>query len=200
MRISKAFLAVVFGGLLIVLPVAANAVTPAAAVPREDPEPSPRALELARRYIVAMQMERTLRSTMSAMTPVMVEQMKKAATPGSEDEMAEIMTIVSETSQELMSKMAARMLERAPRIYAQIFSEAELQGLAEFYEGPTGQAVLIKMPIVSAKLAPIMGELVPEYQAAVMTRAMAMMCKRHPDLCAKTEPAGQKAPPSAKPS
>jgi uncharacterized protein len=61
---------------------------------------------------------------------------------------------------------AGEMKNDVAKIYSEVFSKEEMDGLAAFYSTPTGEALIAKQPEVQQKM-----------QAVVMPRIMAMMPK-----------------------
>jgi hypothetical protein len=120
---------------------------------------------------------------MRQMTPMMVEQARKANPNLSADQAQAITEAVSESMQGMMQKLQARMIP----LYASTFTEKELQDVVTFYEGPSGQAMLAKMPVLMSKMGPTMAELAPEMTADVQRR-----------LCSKIDCSKMAAPPKPK--
>lgn len=146
-----------------------------------DPPASPRQMELAKRLFTDMQMDRIMNTMMAQMTPAMAAQMRKA-NPNITPEQAQALTeAVNESMAGLMTKMVERMIP----LYAETFSEKELQELVTFYEGPTGRAMLAKMPALTAKMTPIMTEMMPDITADIQRR-----------ICAKIDCTKLNTPPN----
>ena len=145
-----------------------------------DPAPSAHQMELAKRLFTDMQMDRMMNSMMAQMTPAMAAQMRKT-NPNITAEQAQAVT---EAVNESMAGLMARLLDRMIPLYAETFSEKELQELVAFYEGPTGRAMLAKMPALTAKMAPMMTEMMPEITADIQRR-----------ICAKTDCTKMRAAP-----
>jgi hypothetical protein len=123
------------------------AVPPALAA---ETAPSPHALELTKRYFAAILMERSVESMMRTMMPALTQQMVKAnpnLTP--QDQQA-----ITEAAAESSREMAGKLTDRMAPLFASSLSERELEGLAAFHEGPTGQAVMAKMATFTATTAP----------------------------------------------
>ena len=165
------------------LALGAALLTASPGVCADAPAPGAHNLELARHLFVGMHMDRMMEGMMKNMTPVMIEQARKR-NPSMTAEQAQAVTeAVSESSQAMMSKMIERMVP----LYASTFTEKELQDLVAFYDGPSGQAMLAKMPLLMSKMTPVMAELMPDMAADVRTR-----------ICAKTDCSKMAAPPAPK--
>ncbi|HEY2357043.1 MAG TPA: DUF2059 domain-containing protein [Phenylobacterium sp.] len=140
-------------------------------------------LELAKRLFTGMHMDQLMAGMMKNMIPVMIEQARKSNPALSQAQAEAVSAAVTESSQVMMSKLTDRMIP----IYAATFSEKELQDLVTFYEGPTGQAMLAKMPVLMSKMTPMMAELMPEMQADVRQRLCAKIdCKNSAPAAPKT--------------
>lgn len=127
--------------------------------------PSARQLELAKRYVAAIDMQDNYERTMQAMLPVLQAQMAQSGklTPEQQAKLAQITLEVS-------GKMVTKMLAKMPTIMAEVFTEAELEGLVRFYESPVGKSLIAKTPEMSAKIAPLMPELMAEMRTEMMSR------------------------------
>jgi len=138
-------------------------------------------LELARRLFTGMHMDQMMAGMMRNMMPAMVAQARKT-NPAMSDAQAEAITeATTQSVQAMMSKTMDRMIP----LYASTFTEKELQDLVNFYEGPSGQAMLAKMPTLMSKMTPIMTEMMPEMQADIRRR-----------VCAKIDCSKSAAPPA----
>ncbi|MES2896610.1 MAG: DUF2059 domain-containing protein [Pseudomonadota bacterium] len=124
-------------------------------------EPTARQLELAKRYVAATssakRLEATFAATMTAVMPI----------PGSDEAQQKRMARVMS---DIMIKMTSRLAEKMAPVMADTFTEAELEAIVAFYEGPAGKSLLDKTPEISAKLAPAMREITPEMFAEVAAR------------------------------
>jgi hypothetical protein len=153
------------------------------AVCADAPTGDAHSLELARRLFAEMHMDQLMGGMMKNMTPVMVAQARKA-NPALTDEQAQIITqAVSESSQAMMAKAIDRIIP----LYASTFTEKELEDLVAFYDGPTGQSMLTKMPALMAKMTPVMTDLMPDMMADVNQR-----------ICSKMDCSKRTAPPASK--
>ncbi len=68
----------------------------------------------------------------------------------------------------LLQDRIAKMKPMFVKIYADTYTEEELDGIVAFYKGPAGQAMLLKMPILiqrsMAMSQQMMSDLMPEIQ------------------------------------
>jgi hypothetical protein len=119
------------------LPAPAAAQTPQAAVgpvsgqvDRSLPAASPRALALSRRYLELVQGEALSESLASSMQATM-----QATLPdGVPDSMLQAMD-----PWPVLRGILPEMMDRMAVVQAQVYSEAELQALVDFYDAPLGE-------------------------------------------------------------
>jgi hypothetical protein len=140
-------------------------------------------VELARKLFGEMHMDQLMGNMIHQMAPAMIEQSRKRNPNLSATDAQVISDAMAGSMDDLMKKMT----ERSIPLYASTFSEKELQDLVNFYDSPTGQAVLAKMPVLMSKMAPMVTELAPE-MLADMTRR----------ICAKTDCSKRAAPAAPK--
>jgi hypothetical protein len=158
-------------------------ITATPALSADAPAGNAHSLALAKHLFAEMHMDQLMSGMMKNMTPVMVAQARKA-NPALTDAQADIITqAVTESSQAMMAKVVDRFVP----LYASTFTEKELEDLVAFYDGPTGQAVLTKMPVLMSKMGPVMSELMPDMMADVNQR-----------ICSKMDCSKRAAPPASK--
>jgi hypothetical protein len=139
-----------------------------------DAPPSAHSLELARHLFAGMHMDQMMTGMMKNMAPAMIDQARKANPSMTQAQAEAITDAVSQSTQAMMGKMVDRMIP----LYASTFTEKELQDAVAFYDGPSGQAMLAKMPVLMSKMTPMMVELMPEMQADMRKRLCAKIdCK-----------------------
>lgn len=144
---------------------AENAPSEAAAV-----QPSEKAVEYARRYLVAIRMEDTIRLFMDALGPALVEG-EAAKQPGLT---AADKQLILEAVTESMVAIMPRFTDLYAVELATIFTEDELRQLAEFYESPVGRAYASKAQAISQAGERAMMALVPEISRNMEQR----LCRR----------------------
>ncbi len=145
--------------------------------------PSPKTLALAKRYIELSHLPDTMAGMLKSLIPAMLDQMSKGnpkATP-------EIKAAISGAVLEASPAMVQKLIDRAIPIYAETYSDEELEAIIAFVGSPAGQAMIAKAPLVTAKLTPAMIDIMPAFQADVLVR-----------MCAKIDCTGMR--PAAKPS
>lgn len=153
------------------------------AICADTPAPSTHSAELARKLFAEMHMEQLMGGMIRQMAPAIIEQSRKRNPNLSAADAQEISDAMAASMDDLMKKVT----ERSIPLYASTFTEKELQDLVDFYDTPTGKAMLAKMPVLMSKMGPMVSELMPEM--------MADMTKR---VCSKidcTKPAAAAAVP-----
>lgn len=143
--------------------------------------PDPQRLEMAKHLFSVLHMDRTIDQTMRTMVPAMLEQLRKT----NPSLTAERSQIVADSVTEAVGPIMTKMIARSIPFYATTFSARELRDMIDFYEGPSGQAMLNKMPLITAKITPMMAEILPEMTAEVDRR-----------VCAKIDCSTRTAPPA----
>lgn len=134
-------------------------------------EPSAKAMVLARRMVTAMHVEETmappLRMMMQQQMDMIVSQRK-----GLTGQQRTMMTgVLTEAVGEVMDNgLMSKMMEKFIPTYAEIYSEAELQAVVDFYESPIGQSVLRKTALLGPAATKAMTEIAPEIQADLEQR------------------------------
>jgi len=71
---------------------------------------------------------------------------------------------------ESLAAMTPRVLDEVARVYAQDFDAAQLADMTAFYEGPTGRALVAKLPQITQQSVMIGGRLMPEMQQEMIRR------------------------------
>lgn len=130
-------------------------------------EPSPRAMELARRYARAINFENQMAAIMDNMMPALVEQELKAegkALTG------ELRAVIGRVSADTGRAISPKMLEIMIPVIAETFTEEELQAAVDYYESSPGRRMLAKTAAFTAKIAPAMSALGPEIEADFTAR------------------------------
>ncbi len=141
-----------------------------AATATADPV-TPAKIALTKRYIAAMHMDQMISGMMRQMIPAMMTQMRQSHPDLTDDQMAIATDAVTGSVEDMLPKLT----DRTVQIYAETFTTDELTRLDDFYESPTGQSIIAKIPVATGKLMPIMMELMPDMQADVVKRMCAKM-------------------------
>ena len=174
--------ALLMAGAMLIGPAPVGA-QPAAPAPSAATA-SPKAVALVRRYLAAIHFEGLMDAMMASMIPVMSDSLTKQYPNITEEQRTAIGAVVRET---MHDDFTPKMIERMVPIYAQTFSESELEAMVAFYESPAGQSIMQKTPSIAPKSAEVARALMPEVQQDVLRR-----------LCAKIDCFGGKPAPAPK--
>lgn len=131
---------------------------------------------LARKLFAETHMDQMMGNMMRQMAPAMLEQQRKA-NPHLSDRDAKA---VSDAMAEAMDAFMLKVIDKSIPLYASTFTEKELQDLVNFYDSPSGKAMLEKMPALTTKLVPIIMEMTPEMTADLTKRICAKTDCSHP--------------------
>ena len=126
-------------------------------------------LALAREAIAAMQVDKMF-DGMAAQMKQMAAQtaaLPPDATPEQRKKAEELQGKIMDLSMDAAKGMIAKM----DRIYAAVYSEAELKAMKTFFTSPEGRSMLAKQPQVMAQMMPLVQEmqrdLMPKIQQLV---------------------------------
>lgn len=141
----------------------------ALAAPPAAAAPSHAALDCAKRYNKAMRLEATMAAMMKALIPAMTEQSREQGRPADPERDRLILDAIVEVAVE----MTPAIMDALAPVMVASFTEAEVCGLADFYESPVGQGVVDKMPAFSTASGKIMTEIMPGMQVEMLRRVCA---------------------------
>lgn len=141
-----------------------------AAEPDKIPVVTERSVACAGRYMTAMHMD----DTMKAMTESMVTSMKGMMPQvGSAAERARIEKAMGIAMKETMDEVMPKAMADLEPSMLEVFDEAELCAMADFYESPTGQSIIRKMPA----LMQISMENMKKYMPVIQQKMIDSMCR-----------------------
>jgi len=143
-----------------------------------DAAPDPAKVALVKRYFAAMHINQMMSGMMHQMGPAMLAQMRQAHPEVTDTQMQAVTDAMGQTMDEYLPKMMDAMVP----VYADTFTTDELTQLDAFYEGPVGQSIVAKTPVVMQKVVPVMVQMMPDMQADMMKR-----------MCAKVDCTAKKA-------
>lgn len=95
----------------------------------------------------------------------MAVQMKQMATqlsvppPGATPEQLEKLEVMRDKMMDLSMTEAKEMIAKMDQIYADVYSEAELNAMKVFFTSPEGQSMLAKQPQIMAQLMPLVRDM-----------------------------------------
>jgi len=155
---------------------------------------NPTKLALAREVITAMKADK--------MFDGMVAQMKQMASssqalpPGATPEQKQKFEEFRNKVMDLSMESAKGIIAQMDHIYADVYSETELQAMKSFFTSPEGQSMLAKQPQVMAHVMP----LVQKMQGDLMPRIKQLGEEFRAELkAAKAKPAEAPAAPAKNP-
>lgn len=154
--------------------------------------PNPQSLALSKRLFAAMHMDTLMSSAIRNMVPAMTAAIAKDNPNLTPEQQRAISEAATEVDQAMMSRMTEQMIP----LYAETFSQKELEDSVAFYEGPSGKSMLAKMPTLMARMTPTMVAMMPDLRADMTRRICAKTdCSKLPNFRQKT--AGATSPRSA---
>jgi uncharacterized protein len=177
--------------------LATDAAVVAGAVPA-----APATLADAENVLNKMHFEQMMDKMMAqqkTMMSRMFDQMGAKNVPAADRE--EFLAFQKKMVDELLSSMGLdKMKDDVAKIYSQVFTKDQLDGLAAFYGTPAGEALNEKQPVIQQKMQEIM---MPRMMAVMpkiqqMSREFgAQMKAKHEAAAAAAAPAAESAPPPA---
>jgi len=139
--------------------------------------PSERALDLTRRYFVLTHLDEKVKSVLQSMTPSLVAQMVRKNPQLTPQQRA----LLGQAAAEAEQDTAGRMLERLGPVFAERFTDSELQAIVAFYESAAGKALVARTPAFAAQMNPTLQALMPQMLADLNERFCAKAgCKLRP--------------------
>lgn len=160
-------------GLLLGCALALTAVNSPAMAAETSTPPTARQLELAHRFIEVIHIDKTYADTMRSMGPTILASMPNG--DGSDPALRQkVLEVVNEAASDLMGTLIQKM----EPIMAEIYTEEELTDIVAFYESKSGRAMIEKQPLMAAKLAPLMKDIMPQFQTNLRAKVCAKVdCK-----------------------
>jgi len=124
-------------------------------------------LALAREVITALQADKVVDGMLTQL-----KQMAKQSTPISPDATPEQKAKAEKIQSDIMEiTMAAakKMIGQLDQLYAEVYSESELQAMKSFFSTPEGKSMISKQPELMKKMMPLIQqmqqELMPQVQS-----------------------------------
>ena len=152
-------------------------------------------LALAREVITVMKVDKMFDAMTTQMKQMANQSMAVPpnATPEQKEKFEKFRNKVTDLSMEAAKGMVAQM----DHLYADVYSEAELQAMKQFFGSPEGQSMLTKQPQVLAHMMPLMQQM----QRELMPKVQALTQELEADLKASkaAKPADAPAPPAKNP-
>ena len=152
----------------------ALAAAPVAAMGGEA-APDQAKLALAKRYIEVMKVDIALDALMASLGPVSARGVIRNLELPPDSRKADLLeTAFGEVMAETVAVLMPRYVEQMSKVYAQTYTQAELEGLIAFYSSPLGQSVLEKTPGLAPEASKAMEKLLPEIDFEFQRR----LCRR----------------------
>jgi len=126
-------------------------------------KPSEKKLALARRMFDAMHFDEMVANMLDSMDPLMAMGETGALSDADSKHMRD-------SVKEAMNAAMPDYVDALTEIYAEAFTEEELQAMVDFYESPIGQSVLKKSTQINEPVMAAMMELMPDILVDTMTR------------------------------
>jgi hypothetical protein len=126
-------------------------------------------MALSRRYIELLDMPKMMDTMMVTLMPQMIQQLSQG------DASSDATDMVTQATREAMGAVMPKIMDRAATLYAQLFTEDELQALVDFYGGPYGKSIVAKSPRAAPMMAAAMTDLMPDIQAEMLKSLCARM-------------------------
>lgn len=132
--------------------------------------PSQRSLDLAHRYVAAMDMKKSFVPMLDNLTSTLLKQQMDAV-EGDEETKAKVTKVMQEAMSETFSvEMLEKLMTAMEPAIAETFTEEELQAMVDFYESPVGRSIVAKMPAFGVKSSQAMLKVMPGMQADLIKR------------------------------
>lgn len=125
---------------------------------------SAEALDLARRYVTLIQMDRQMDATFKAMVPMMMQRQLARfpqVTPAMQETINAVML-------DVMARYTRDMIGDLAPIIAETFTVEELRAAVAFYESPPGRSMIAKAPSLAPKVAQLAQKKTPALEREII--------------------------------
>jgi hypothetical protein len=124
------------------------------------------------RILELMNTEASVNQMLDQMTGMVTSQMKTAMPNATPEQLAQAQEVQKKMMELIKSRISwEKMRGEYARIYGEIYSDEEINGMLAFYESPAGRGFVQKMPLLAQKTMAIsqaqMGDLMPEIMRIV---------------------------------
>lgn len=131
---------------------------------------SQRGLELAHRYVAAMDMQKNVAPMLDNMMSALLKQQVDSY-QGDAETKAKVVAAMHEAFNETFTgDMLQKLMASMEPAIAETFTEEELLALVDFYESPIGRSVISKTPALGARSSEAMLKVMPGLQADLIKR------------------------------
>jgi hypothetical protein len=156
---------------LVVAAVLALTASASAAQPSSIRPVTPARLALAQRVVETGKLARGMSLVVDAMLGPFIQQIRSG------DGADALKSYVVDLMKVEVADMEAKMLPKIAEIYAENFSEKQLNDILAFYASPTGQALLDKQPALAREAQLAVAPLVPPMQRDMIDKLFAHVCQ-----------------------
>lgn len=152
--------------LALVLASAAAAQAPGAI----SATPSAHQVELARRVVSATGDEKTILAQVQSLVGQQIAATQKQFEALDRANGLSDTPTVPALPDQTVADLVHEMLEARVGVYASVYSEAELQGIVDYYSSPLGQRILAKQPQLSQAMGAAMFKIIQGHMAATTAK------------------------------
>lgn len=147
--------------------------SPAAA---STPQVDAKKLELVRRYMDDIHFVDLMNSIGGQLANSLMENLMAEHKEISPAEKAKITKAFDESAKEVFPDYFKQVLDASQYVFADAFSEQELNDLIAFYESPTGRSLLAKQPAIAQRTNQIVTQALPGLQTKFKASFQARLC------------------------
>lgn len=165
--VTKTSVAALAAGALMALAGSAGAqqtLPPPASPPMAEAPVDPEQLALARHLMSLMSSQMDFGAVMKNM----IEGMMQTARQQNPNLDPAAMDRIQAAIEKAMAGIIPDMLDDVAKLYARQLTRKEMEDTIAFYEGPSGQAVLHKMPEIFKNVGPLMAKYIPRMQTSMI--------------------------------
>lgn len=169
-------LVLALGALALAAGSASAQTAPAAPAAAVAPQVDAKKLELVRRYMDDIHIVDLMNSIGGQLANSLMENLMaehKEITPA---EKAKITKAFDESAKEVFPDYFKQVLDASQYVFADAFSEQELNDLIAFYESPTGRSLLTKQPAIAQRTNQIVLQALPGLQAKFKASFQTRLC------------------------
>ena len=127
---------------------------------------NPAKLKLAREVIVAMQANKAFDGMMAQMKEMAIQLTAKADSTSTPEQRQKKEAIQGKIM-DLSMNFARGITSKLDHIYAEVYSETELNAMKAFYTSPEGQSMIAKQPSIIKHMMPLIQEMQQDLQSQI---------------------------------
>ncbi|MBP6508588.1 MAG: DUF2059 domain-containing protein [Opitutaceae bacterium] len=149
-------------------------------------------LTLAREAIAAMHVDKMFDAMAAQMKQMTAQMVNDKLPPQATPEERKILEEFQGKTMDLSMELAKGMIAKMDQVYADIYSEAELQAMITFFKSPEGQSMLEKQPQVMQRIMPLVQsmqrDLAPKIQPLIDEMKVKLQAARAAEPAAPENP------------